>query len=108
MIRFEDIVNKEFFEEYGDKIRPEYGVIGKDGKVSYTALRDVFRAFHGEMYPNQFIYALIHGSSSLIDSWNLPSQFRGKEEEIYKLCLDRDTTWEDELGYKKTKDGVLL
>jgi len=108
MTRFEDVVNKEFFEKYGDKINPVYGIIGKDGKVSYAALRDVFRTFHGEFYPNRFLYALIHGPSSLIDSWNLPSQFRGKEEEIYRMCLDRDTTWEDVLGYEKPQDGVLL
>lgn len=108
MTRFEDVVNKDFFEKYGDKIRPEYGVFGEDGKINYDDLYKVFVAFNGAEKPNQFTYALIHGSNSLIDSWNMPTAFRGKEDSIYKVCLDRDTTWKDVLGYQKPEDGIKL
>ena len=108
MKRFEDVVNSEFLEKYGDKIDPVYGAVDKNGKVSYRVLEDVFMKYQGSEYPNQFIYALIHGPQSLIDSWSIPARFRGQEERIYGLCLQRDTDWKEAIGYKQPKEDVLL
>lgn len=108
MKSFDEVVDKKFLEEYGWRIEPEYGIIGEDGKIDFRKLRETFNAFDGEMYPNRFTYALIHGHLSLISSWNLPAKFRGKEEEVYGLCLRREKTWEEVLGYSKPQEGVLL
>ena len=108
MKTFEDIITGEFVRENFDKIKPEYLSIDEDGNVDFNTLREIFNSLHGWEFPYKFVYAIIHGYQELMDSWNIPSQFKGEEERIYKLCLDRGTTWKELLGYKKLKDVELL
>lgn len=106
MIRFEDVVNKEFLEKYLPEIRPEFHAV-EDGRVNYGNLEDVFFSMDGENKPNRFIYVLVHGIDSQIPSWNLPAKFRGNEEGIYKYCLCNEITWQDIFG-NPTDENVLL
>ena len=108
MKTFEEVVNKEFIDEYGGQISDDYGVVSSDGKVDFSRLRMVFNMFDGAEKPNQFTYALIHGINSLISSWDVPGEFKGKEEDLYALCLKRDVTWQDLIGKPVYKEGVLL
>lgn len=108
MKTFEDVVDRDFMEKYGWQIDDGYGVIGEDGRVNYDRLRKVFNAFDGANKPNQFTYALIHGRNSLISSWDCPAAFRGREDDIYALCLKRESKWEDVIGSPVIKEGVLL
>lgn len=105
---FSEVVNKEFLEKYGNEIRPEYGVVGEGGLVDFARLRSIFDMLEGEINPNRFIYALIHGHRSLMSTWDTPEEFKGKEEEVYGRCLDEGKEWKEIVGYKAPDKGVLL
>lgn len=107
MKRFEDVVNVDFFDKYLPLVKPAYGVMDKDGKVRYSVLEEMFRSLNGGDNPNRFVYALIHGIQNLLPAWNTPPKYRGKEEAIYKECLDTGKTWKEVLGYKIDEDIVL-
>lgn len=107
-MRFEELVDSEFLSKYAWRISDAYHAVDSNGLLVMGAIRDVFNAFDGEHQPQQFTYALIHGPQSLISSWNVPGEFRGKTEDIYGLCLERDCTWEDLIGKPKVQNGLLL
>mgnify|MGYP007012539849 CR=1 FL=1 len=107
MKRFEEVVDKDFLGKYLDEIRPEYNVVGKGGKINYGVLEREFFLMNGGESPNRFIYALLHGKTSLIPSWNIPTKLRNNEDGIYKYCLDRGLTWQEVFG-DTVDDNILL
>ena len=107
MNRFEDVVNKQFLEEYLPQIDSESPVVDKDGKVDYSVLMDMFNRLNGQENPYRFTYAVVHGTNNLIPSWNVPPQFRGQEDRIYKLCLDKKDTWQNVLGNTESENVLL-
>ncbi len=106
-MRFEDVVNKEFIEKYLPLVQESYHVVDKDGKIRFSVLEDIFYSMNGEEFPNRFVYMLIHGKQNLIPSWNFPNQFRGQEDRVYKVCLDKGQTWQEVLGHENKKDILL-
>ena len=108
MESFDEVVNKEFLEKYSERIQEEYLPKGENGEVEFGILRVIFDMLKGWKNPNMFTYAAIHGMWNLASSWNIPGRFKGKEDEMYKECLDRDTTWEKLIDYKGVKKDELL
>ena len=106
MMRFEDVVNEQFLEKYLSENRPEYHVV-ENGKINYRNLEDVFFSMDGGNNPNRFIYALIHGRTSLLPSWNVPTKYKGEEEGIYQYCLEKGYTWQEVLHYEPDEDVLL-
>lgn len=104
MAQFDDIVNKEFLEKH--EISPEY--VDKDGKVKFESIYELYDAIDGAEYPNRFLYTLVHGRLGLMGAWETPPQFRGHEDRIYKMCLDKGVTWKELLAYKEPGEDVLL
>ena len=107
MKRFEDVVNSEFLNKYLPVAESLDGFVGKDGMIKFSALEDLFFSLNGGEKPNTFTYAFVHGKQNLIPSWNVPPQFRGQEERIYKVCLDNGETWQDVLGHENDKNVLL-
>jgi len=107
MKSFDEVVDSEFLKKYSDKIKGCYALIDKQGRLDLENLRTLFYALKGEENPYRFTYAAIHGMQDLMSTWDVPPKFRGQEERIYKMCLDKDTTWEELLG-QKFDENVLL
>ena len=105
---FIKVVDSNFLEKYGDRIRPEFGIVGKDGRVDMQAMWDAFDTLDGKKYPNRFEYALIHGCNSLMSSWDIPGRLEDREDEIYKACLEKDLEWKELLDYKEPQEDILL
>ena len=108
MKRFEELVDNEFLEKWSGRFSKDFGIVDQDGKISYSRIYDVYKDYDGEHRPNLFMYVLIHGASSFMTTWDVPAQFRGREEDIYAMCLEKDIAWEDLIGKQKTSDNILL
>ena len=107
-MKFEELVNDDFIEKWSGRFSKDFGIVDEDGKISYSRIYDVYKAYDGEHRPKLFTYVLIHGARSFMTTWDVPAQFRGREEDIYALCLDKDTVWEELIGKRKLGKNTLL
>lgn len=107
-MRFGELINEDFWDKYGEQVPPDSGIVGKDGRVNYDPIYRLYNDIDGENHPYRFLYAVIHGQSGLMGMWETPAKFRGHEEKIYKMCLDKGETWKELLSYEEPGKDVLL
>lgn len=63
--------------------------------------------FDAEKYPNTAKYIMLYGIHECMSEWDLVSPYKSCEE-VYKVCLEKETTWKELLNFKGYDKNTLL
>ena len=79
--------------------------VDSNGALDFDRLLIMWKQFDGHKY--KLKYLLTYGS--VMPSWGVPSKYKDQDEaeQLYKECLEENTTWQDKLNYKVPEDGTM-
>jgi len=76
-------------------------------KLNIKKLSMIYEHVNGDNNPNKFIYAMLNGEKSLIMN-DFINRKGMTDEQLYRKCIYKGTTWEKLLNYKEPTKNQLL